>query len=89
LGDKCDIGAFEEGCGDGTKETNEECDDDNNTDGDGCSSICKLESNGNLNDPNGGGCSLSTHPFRPNHDGLGIIFVMTLFGITILRKRKT
>jgi uncharacterized repeat protein (TIGR01451 family) len=30
-------------CGDGIKQTNEECDDHNNVNGDGCSSTCKTE----------------------------------------------
>lgn len=32
------------GCGDGVKNQNEECDDNNSTDGDGCSKECKIES---------------------------------------------
>lgn len=30
-------------CGDGTRDANEECDDGNNTAGDGCSSTCRIE----------------------------------------------
>ena len=34
-------------CGDGTVDSDEQCDDDNNVDGDGCSWDCKLEGCGN------------------------------------------
>lgn len=36
-------GGISEGCGDGTKGANEECDDGNTTDADGCSASCAVE----------------------------------------------
>jgi cysteine-rich repeat protein len=87
LGGKCDIGAFEEGCGDGTAEPNEECDDGNNIDADGCSSICKTESSGNSNNstPGSGGCRLIGQ--APSVQGLGMIWIMSLIGWATIRKR--
>lgn len=43
---RCDVGAFESACGNGTIEGGETCDDGNNGDGDCCSGTCKLESEG-------------------------------------------
>ncbi len=42
----CDIGAFEQLCGDGTVHVNEECDDSNTADGDCCSSACTFDAPG-------------------------------------------
>ncbi len=45
-GASCDIGAYElvlPNCGNGLVEGSEECDDGNTTDGDCCSSVCRLE----------------------------------------------
>jgi cysteine-rich repeat protein len=43
VGAACDIGAFEAGtCGDGGLDLGEECDDGNNSDGDGCQADCVL-----------------------------------------------
>jgi cysteine-rich repeat protein len=88
LGGKCDIGAFEEGCGDGTEEPNEECEDGNNIDADGCSSICKLESTGDPNNPNSGGCQLMDQ--GPSAQGHCMIWfwIMSFIGWTSIRRRR-
>jgi fibro-slime domain-containing protein len=52
-----DAEVIPEECGDGVrlKDSEEECDDDGNMSGDGCSASCKLELGYNC-DPNGGAC---------------------------------
>ena len=48
-------------CGDGIKDSGEQCDDGNNYDGDGCSSNCKIEGNtGPDPDPQPGTCNVAT-----------------------------
>jgi cysteine-rich repeat protein len=42
-GDACDIGAFEDACGNGTVDAGEQCDDGNRLDGDCCSAGCRYE----------------------------------------------
>jgi len=89
LGDACDSGAFEAGCGDGTAESAEECDDGNNSDGDGCSSICKLETTGTGgagSSSSGGGCQLG---FAQGVNPLGAYFILTLLlGFAHWRMRR-
>ena len=46
LNDGCDGNGNGYVCGDGTTDPGEECDDGNNTDGDGCSAICVTENSG-------------------------------------------
>lgn len=43
---RCDIGAFEATCGNGTVDLGETCDDGNTADGDCCSSACTLDDDG-------------------------------------------
>lgn len=43
---RCDVGAFESACGNGTVDAGETCDDGNHLDGDCCSGTCTLESDG-------------------------------------------
>jgi len=57
-GVSCDSGAVEVQCGDGKVDGNEECDDGNNLDSDGCSSVCLLETSGAPRFISGSGCSL-------------------------------
>jgi cysteine-rich repeat protein len=40
---RCDMGAYENACGNGTLDAGEECDDGNTNDGDCCSATCKRE----------------------------------------------
>jgi len=47
IGTRCDIGAFESGCGDGVTDPGEECDDGNAIDSDGCQHNCTLSGCGN------------------------------------------
>jgi cysteine-rich repeat protein/predicted outer membrane repeat protein len=44
---RCDIGAVEADCGDGTAQAGEECDDGNSTNGDGCDNNCRVTGCGN------------------------------------------
>jgi cysteine-rich repeat protein len=47
IGAGCDIGAVEVGCGNGTRDPGEACDDGNVIDGDGCDSNCAVTACGN------------------------------------------
>jgi cysteine-rich repeat protein len=50
---RCDIGAFELACGNGTVDVGETCDDGGRLDGDCCSASCQLDENGSAcNDGN-------------------------------------
>ncbi len=53
IGSFCEVVAV---CGDGSKSATEECDDGNPTDGDCCSSTCRLEGNFCTCPPEGGAC---------------------------------
>lgn len=85
---RCDIGAFEVQplCGNGTVNTNEECDDGNLTNGDGCAADCTIEpfcgdhelSEGETcddgNNTNGDGCSAECQDEVPGEEcGNGIV----------------
>ena len=47
VGGRCDMGAVEGACGNGSPEAGEECDDGNATDGDGCQHNCSFAACGN------------------------------------------
>jgi len=89
-GEGCDIGAYEAECGNGLEQGREECDDGNTVDGDGCSSICELESSGGEgvddSQDNPGGCNLNKTTDR-THKSLWTVFFFTL-GFLILKGRR-
>jgi MYXO-CTERM domain-containing protein len=87
LDDFCIVGwsASFADCGDGAVGAGEQCDDGNNTDGDGCSATCQDE-DGGAGDPNGdeaGGCCSTS-----KDDPTGVFLLLSLCALVLARRRR-
>ncbi len=98
IGESCDIGAFEFGCGNGVVDENEACDDGNAEDGDGCTRLCELENtddddndgggdgDGNNSTESGGSCSLGAETRGQGGFYIaGLIILMALSSLRLVR----
>lgn len=82
----CDRGAYEANCGDAIVQGLETCDDGNTTNGDGCSSTCSIEMEGNSGSPASNGCSLNVRSnFQPL---LAAVLTMAILGLLLRRFRS-